>query len=383
MEAHSFVLMILLTTLSLLIQVLVATNFYDEKLTLQRRLDILNKPATKSFLTEYGDILDCVDIYKQPAFDHPSLENHALQVKPNFKLSKSRKLTGCTLGFLPDNMRCPQGTVPIRRTQKSELRTKKFTPLLGTTTDFLNSIGGHDIAGVGTVAMNQGLSGNINLWNPKVKPDQYSSTCIYVASENGNDTDVIQVGWMVSPTVYPNSTDTRLYGYWTKDGGKSTGCYNTQCPGFVQTSTEVYLGTVLSPISSRDGQQYFIDVEIQQDNQTKNWWLHFQGNAVGYWPAELFTPLQSVATRAGWGGEVFGPPTEVSTEMGSGYLAHDKGYGRVCIMTNLWMYPAKYFPKAQALNILMTTPNFYNVIHGNNGDQMQDFIYFGGPNKDQ
>lgn len=30
--------------------------------------------------SEDGDIIDCVDIYKQPAFDHPALRNHTIQV---------------------------------------------------------------------------------------------------------------------------------------------------------------------------------------------------------------------------------------------------------------------------------------------------------------
>jgi len=29
---------------------------------------------------EDGDIIDCVDIYQQPAFDHPLLKNHTIQV---------------------------------------------------------------------------------------------------------------------------------------------------------------------------------------------------------------------------------------------------------------------------------------------------------------
>ena len=29
---------------------------------------------------EDGSIIDCIDIYKQPAFDHPLLKNHKLQV---------------------------------------------------------------------------------------------------------------------------------------------------------------------------------------------------------------------------------------------------------------------------------------------------------------
>jgi len=30
--------------------------------------------------SEDGDIIACVDIYKQPAFDHPALKNHTIQV---------------------------------------------------------------------------------------------------------------------------------------------------------------------------------------------------------------------------------------------------------------------------------------------------------------
>lgn len=29
---------------------------------------------------KFGDIVDCVDINKQPAFNHPLLKNHKLQV---------------------------------------------------------------------------------------------------------------------------------------------------------------------------------------------------------------------------------------------------------------------------------------------------------------
>ncbi|KAL6009417.1 hypothetical protein ACLOJK_022646 [Asimina triloba] len=36
--------------------------------------------AIKTIQNEVGDIIDCVDIYKQPAFDHPALKNHTIQV---------------------------------------------------------------------------------------------------------------------------------------------------------------------------------------------------------------------------------------------------------------------------------------------------------------
>ncbi|TXG46639.1 hypothetical protein EZV62_027861 [Acer yangbiense] len=43
------------------------------------KLKLLNKPAVKSIKSEDGDIIDCVDINKQPAFDHPALRNHKIQ----------------------------------------------------------------------------------------------------------------------------------------------------------------------------------------------------------------------------------------------------------------------------------------------------------------
>jgi hypothetical protein len=39
-----------------------------------------------SFLVQSSDVgdFDCVDIYKQPAFDHPLLKNHKIQVNHKF-----------------------------------------------------------------------------------------------------------------------------------------------------------------------------------------------------------------------------------------------------------------------------------------------------------
>ena len=52
----------------ILLQHRIQTNIYvcDEKMYLIQSPD--------------GDIIDCVDIYKQPAFDHPLLKNHTIQV---------------------------------------------------------------------------------------------------------------------------------------------------------------------------------------------------------------------------------------------------------------------------------------------------------------
>ncbi|THU48279.1 hypothetical protein C4D60_Mb09t24570 [Musa balbisiana] len=43
------------------------------------KLKLLNKPAVKSIKSEDGDIIDCVDIYKKPPFDHPLLKDHIIK----------------------------------------------------------------------------------------------------------------------------------------------------------------------------------------------------------------------------------------------------------------------------------------------------------------
>ncbi|CAA7061397.1 unnamed protein product [Microthlaspi erraticum] len=55
------------------------TPLKEEENELERLLKYINKPAIKSFQTEHGDILDCIDIQKQLAFDHPLLKNHSIQ----------------------------------------------------------------------------------------------------------------------------------------------------------------------------------------------------------------------------------------------------------------------------------------------------------------
>ncbi|KAK1285925.1 hypothetical protein QJS10_CPB20g00479 [Acorus calamus] len=50
---------------------------------IDRMLKVLNKPAIKTIKSVDGDIIDCVDIYKQPAFDHPLLYNHTIQMRPS------------------------------------------------------------------------------------------------------------------------------------------------------------------------------------------------------------------------------------------------------------------------------------------------------------
>jgi hypothetical protein len=45
-----------------------------------------------------------------------------------------------------------------------------------------------------------------------------------------------------------------------------TGCYNTNCPGFVQIDHRAYPGIPITPVSIPDGTQYEIALSIAKVN---------------------------------------------------------------------------------------------------------------------
>nr|XP_010326960.1 uncharacterized protein LOC104649445 [Solanum lycopersicum] len=106
----------------------------EDTLELEKQLKVLNKPPIKTIKTKYGDIYDCVDFYKQPAFDHPLLKNHNYhpQMKPSYSMIESVS-TISTSNYKLSKIRlsdegCPVGTVPIRRITKEDLIRHKLMP---------------------------------------------------------------------------------------------------------------------------------------------------------------------------------------------------------------------------------------------------------------
>ncbi|XP_024979030.1 uncharacterized protein LOC112516245 [Cynara cardunculus var. scolymus] len=125
-----------------------------------------------------GDIIDCVDIYKQPAFHHPALKNHTIQ----------------------------------------------FSTVLTTGLSY------------------SGAKANIKVWNPFVESNtDYSSSQVMLRNGPLKTFETAEAGWTVNPIVY-NDAKTRLFAYWTVDGMQNTGCFDLTCPGFVQTSQDILLG---------------------------------------------------------------------------------------------------------------------------------------------
>lgn len=61
-----------------------------------------------------------------------------------------------------------------------------------------------------------------------------------------------------------------IFSLHQNDSGKTSGCNDLLCAGFVQTSQGVALGAVLDPVSQDHGQQYIINFfvsKVKLDNK--------------------------------------------------------------------------------------------------------------------
>ncbi|CAK8534665.1 unnamed protein product [Lathyrus sativus] len=354
----------------------------EEDLELERQLSILNKPPIKSIHTKSGYIIDCVDINKQPAFDHPLLKNHKLQKKPIFKRnvtetkgqnSPIKKLKSI---LIFEKFNCPEGTVPIRRTTKYDLiqKQKLFNGPNLTENGSINHFARVYLSKV--AAPYYGVSGTSSVWNPKVYKGQSSSSNLYVGSEEGDNYNKVSVGWHVFPELY-NDNQTYLFSYWSS--GKN-GCFDMLCNGFVQVDKSYTFGTRISTTSTYGGKIIELPLQISQDN-VKNWWLKVVDKDIGYFPAALFSNLDG-ADQVGFGGYTVTPAGTASPAMGSGYKP-DKNFTH-----------ASYFRFIKHLNIVRTpfdpfpfmvesyndAPNCYGVTNYEDKIKSEGYsIQFGGP----
>ncbi|WJX41530.1 hypothetical protein P8452_28871 [Trifolium repens] len=364
---------------------------------IEAKLKLLNKPAVKSIKSEDGDIFDCVDIYKQPAFDHPALKNHKIQRIPDFLLkfenSSTEEVLNASSAVFQTWQKsgsCPEGTIPIRRIRKEDLLRAASLDRFGqkpqesfmnstyTTSGFVNLPYRSD-AYLLTYGFNFiGADANINVWNSKVdKPEDFTTAQIWLKSDSSDNFETVEAGWMVNPKLYGDH-NTRLFIYWTKDTYKSTGCFDLTCSGFVQTNKGVGLGGAIGPISSFH-QQYELNYGIYLDNGG-NWWLKIKHSVpVGYWPKEF---LGQSATMVQWGGQVFShevktKPPHTGTQMGSGEEAHAR-FGAACYISTVRIKDNSQMLKyPQFVNTHAAEPYCYSAV--NDAPYGKDPIfYFGG-----
>ncbi|KAH7652746.1 Neprosin domain-containing protein [Dioscorea alata] len=363
-------------------------SFEDDE-AIVKQLRFTNKPVIKTIQNQNGDVVDCIDFDKQLAFD-PLLKNQSIRQQHSFhKDHNNENLTSNALYSLSDlnGERCPPGTVPIRRTQRNDLirlksflklgeqysyllRTIKATPVPGVHWALLQSNDGKYVGARAWLNIN-GLQG--------VKGDQFSETAItlingiYGPSQNYN---VIKVGWMVHPPLY-GDFQTRLTVFWTTDGYQSVHCYNQQCPGFVQVSSKIVLGSVLSD----QGDDKFLSFSIFKDKVTGDWCLTITTlngvENIGYWPKSMFSSLGDYAGRIQWGGLVYSPTSEPSPPMGNGKFPSNGG-ARVIKINMINENGQTLEPQGDEL-LYADKPDCYSISKLSNNRDVGWFFSFGGP----
>ncbi|KAL0558126.1 hypothetical protein IC582_006691 [Cucumis melo] len=374
-----------------------------------KKMNSLRKQATKSIQSEDGDIIDCVSIYDQPAFDHPALRNHTIQMAPTYDPTMdkhSKKATAEKEGMGEKNSMgvkqpwrnsgsCPKETIPIRRIRKHansvySYGKKRPTPLLEIA-QLSNSRSSHFLlknhsAILLAVGNNfNGAKGDIKVCNPNVEfDDEYSTSQVALLTGPYYNYEAIESGWAVNPGVY-GDRQTRLFVYWTIDASHKTGCFDLTCPGFVQTSNEIALGSAIYPISTSAELPFEITMFLFRDFETNNWWVQYgESINIGYWPSELFKALKYTAETVQWGGEVYstklGGPPHTATGMGNGkfpdYISGDSGWvKRIRVRDN---------------SMILKFPNFVEHYSDEYDCYDVDFIreylddpelYYGGPGK--
>ncbi|KAL0785905.1 hypothetical protein Bca101_002151 [Brassica carinata] len=236
------------------------------------------------------DDFDCVDIYKQPAFQHPLLKHHKIQeiFYPDENLDRKGQ-------YKTNYQSCPKGKVPILKQRN------------GTKSVHLDTVEypGQHFATIETVldgSIYRGAEANISLHSLTLQNNQFSKSQIWLENGPRNELNSIQVGWGA-------------------DGYKNSGCYNIQCPGFVIVTRIPWIGIAFPRTSVYgDKKSFTFTPQVFQDGLSGNWGLKIFNEVIGYWPKELFTHLNDGASLIRFGGNTFMSPDGVSPPMGNGHF---------------------------------------------------------------
>ncbi|XP_047306600.1 uncharacterized protein LOC124910019 [Impatiens glandulifera] len=307
----------------------------------------LSKPkgTVQTIKTLNGDIIDCVNIYKQISFDNPLIKSSQLDLN----LEQDWHIYG----------ECPFQTIPILRSRRRQTSSFHSLPAIKN----IVAIKKHEYAMVSNEKGNyyggSAISVFRNLKLRKVHPHMYGDNI------------------------------TRFFIYWTNNGYNGTGCYNLICPGFVQTSQTFAIGAPL-PINSKLDNTTLTEIQISvyKANQTGDWWLKVQNETIGYWPHDLFSNLGANSNQILWGGDVYSKPKpsrrgfHTTTQMGIG--AFPKHYKIASHVRNLQVMkePNEWkTPYPSSLKEIVSNSNCYDLKFPSIFKRKRDwgvYFYYGG-----
>lgn len=382
------------------------TKYYDGR--------IRDGVEVHRFRLRNDDTVQCILIHTQGSLSAtgslPESIQFAPEVEPIDTTPRKQQVGKTDIGFLfgldglPDedgNTRaCPEESFPrlmpklenLYRFQKLEDIFRKYPKEILSSTPPAP----HEYANAYRWVNNIGSSAYFNIWAPYVQTstNEFSLSQLWVTGGKRDNLQTAETGWHVFPYIYGGDTQPHLFIYYTTHNYNPSypGCYNLLCQGFVQTNSNVILGSAISPVSTIGGNQYDIQLMYYRDaGGSHDWWFQVEGQWVGYYPNSLFNS-QGIASQSNaidYGGEI------VNTDTGGLHTTTQMGSGR--FPSEGWQYAAyirqlKYFDTNNVLQdstgLTKSTfdtngvdnSNYYDLILSSSTDpNWLQYFYFGGP----
>jgi hypothetical protein len=184
-------------------------------------------------------------------------------------------------------------------------------------------------AGLSSLEPNRGVSGYVNQFRPEVVDGSFSRIELSVSCPAGSPAQE-QIGIVIS------ADKRNAFGNWQEyqDGeprlhieyaslvnGKVEHRWDEMDGAFVANPIRRHHPGQKVSVSVLGGTQVEHHMAIFQMPVTGDWWITYNGDVLGYYPATLFTMLNGGACEASWYGEVFrrrAKDGNIKTEMGSG-----------------------------------------------------------------
>ena len=353
--------------------------------------------VVQSYTDAAGHIFDCVPVEQQP-----SLKGTGAQLAKPPELSRivGGRPTGPAepLRAAPSGTdrygnatQCPPGHVPVRRVTLDEMARfptlkdffrKTSAKALAPSSPNADVSQNHRYAYEIQVADNFGAHNFLNVWAPAVGANQiFSLAQHWYSGGTGNAHQTLEVGWQVYPDKYGHNQPA-LFIYWTADNYQTTGAYNLDGPGFVQTNPAWPLGGAISPVSTDGGTQYELQVAVYLFQG--NWWLYLggtgAGDTVGYFPTSIYNggAMANHASQFLCGGETVCDGSGTWPGMGSGAFA-STGWQHAAYQRDIFIFPTAGGAQYATLGGQHPSPGCYTEALGNTSAPWNVYFFFGGP----
>jgi hypothetical protein len=185
-------------------------------------------------------------------------------------------------------------------------------------------------AGLVSLEPNRGVSGFMNQFRPEVVDKSFSLIELSVSCPAEGPAQeqigiVISVdkknGFGMDRQKYLDGEPRLHIEYARSVNGKVSYVWDEMDSEFVANPIRRHHPGQKVPVSVLGGTQVEHHMAIFQMPVTGDWWITYNGDVLGYYPATLFTMLNGGACKASWYGEVLrNLPTDgnIKTEMGSG-----------------------------------------------------------------